>query len=86
VPIIVASYAVGAFFMGRPLRIPPKGVELLKNPHLLTADYYRLVFVQSWYLVKPFALGGILLSVVCSLIAYPLTLRALRAYRGRKAH
>jgi len=85
VPIIVASYAVGAFFMGRPLRIPPEGVELLKNPHLLTADYYRLIFVQSWYLVKPFALGGILLSVVCSLIAYPLTLRALRAYRGRKA-
>jgi uncharacterized protein (DUF2062 family) len=85
VPIIVASYAVGAFFMGRPLRIPPEGIELLKNPHLLTASYYRLIFVQSWYLVKPFALGGILLSVVCSLIAYPLTLRALRAYRGRKA-
>jgi uncharacterized protein (DUF2062 family) len=85
VPIIVASYAVGAFFMGRPLRIPPEGIELLKNPHLLTADYYRLIFVQSWYLVKPFALGGIVLSVVCSLIAYPLTLRALRAYRGRKA-
>ena len=85
VPIIVASYAVGAFFMGRPLRIPPEGIELLKNPHLLTASYYRLIFVQSWYLVKPFALGGILLSVVCSLIAYPLTLRTLRAYRGRKA-
>lgn len=85
VPIIVASYAVGAFFMGRPQRIPPEGIELLKHPHLLTADYYRLIFVQSWYLVKPFALGGILLSVVCSLIAYPLTLRALRAYRGRKA-
>ena len=85
VPIIVASYAVGAFFMGRPLRIPPEGIELLKNPHLLTADYYRLIFVQSWYLVKPFAMGGIVLSVICSVIAYPLTLRALRAYRGRKA-
>jgi uncharacterized protein (DUF2062 family) len=85
VPIILASYAVGAFFMGRPLWIPPEGIELLKNPHLLTASYYRLIFVQSWYLVKPFALGGILLSVVCSLIAYPLTLRTLRAYRGRKA-
>ncbi|HJX90727.1 MAG TPA: DUF2062 domain-containing protein [Pyrinomonadaceae bacterium] len=85
VPIIVASYAVGAFLMGRPLKIPSEGIELLKNPHLLTADYYRLIFVQSWYLVEPFALGGIVLSVVCSLIAYPLTLRALRAYRGRKA-
>jgi uncharacterized protein (DUF2062 family) len=85
VPIIIASYAVGAFFMGRALRIPPEGIELIKDPHLLTADYYRRIFVQSWFLVEPFALGGIVLSVVCSLIAYPLTLRTLRAYRGRKA-
>jgi uncharacterized protein (DUF2062 family) len=85
VPIIIASYAVGAFFMGRALRIPPEGIVLIKDPHLLTADYYRRIFVQSWYLVEPFALGGIVLSVVCSLIAYPLTLRTLRAYRGRKA-
>lgn len=85
VPIIIASYAVGAFLMGRPLKIPSEGIELLKHPHLLTADYYRQIFVRSWYLVEPFALGGILLSVVCSLITYPLTLRALRAYRGRKA-
>jgi len=41
--------------------------------------------VQSWYLVEPFAVGGMILSVVCSLIAYPLTLRALRAYRDRRA-
>jgi uncharacterized protein (DUF2062 family) len=85
VPIIIASYAVGAFLMGRPLKIPSEGIELLKHPHLLTTDYYRQIFMRSWYLVEPFALGGILLSVVCSLIAYPLTLRTLRAYRGRKA-
>ena len=85
VPIIVASYAVGAFSMGRPLRIPPDGVELLKNPHLLTGEYYRRLFVQSLSIVVPFALGGMVLSVVCSLIAYPLTLRALRAVRDRKA-
>jgi len=84
VPIIVASYAVGAFFMGRPLRIPPEGVELLKNPHLLTGEYYRRLFVQSLSIVVPFALGGMVLSVVCSLIAYPLTLRALRTVRNRK--
>jgi len=76
---------VGAFFMGRPLRIPPEGVELLKNPHLLTGEYYRRLFVQSLSIVVPFALGGMVLSVVCSLIAYPLTLRALRAVRDRKA-
>jgi len=85
VPIIIASYAVGAVLLGRPWRIPPEGVELLKHPHLLTADYYRRLYVQSWYVVEPFALGGMVLSVVCSVIAYPLTLRALRAYGRRKA-
>jgi uncharacterized protein (DUF2062 family) len=85
VPIIVASYAVGALFLGRPLKIPPEGVELLKNPHLLTKDYYRQIFVQSFYIVEPFALGGMVLSVVCSALAYPLTLRALRRVRRDKA-
>jgi uncharacterized protein len=84
VPIIVASYAVGAFFLGRPLKIPAEGVELLKNPHPLTGSYYRQIFVQSWYIVWPFSIGGMILSVVCSVLAYPLTLRALRAYRARK--
>ena len=85
VPIIVASYGVGAVVMGRPWKIPPEGIEILKHPHIFSADYYRQIFVQSWYLVEPFAVGGMILSVVCSLIAYPLTLRALRAYRDRRA-
>ena len=84
VPIIIASYAVGALLMGRPMRIPDEGVELLKNPHLLTGEYYRRLFVQSVDILEPFALGGMILSVVCSLIAYPLTLRALRRVRGGK--
>jgi len=87
VPIIVASYAVGAFILGRPLTIPAEGVELLKNPHLSTGDYYRRLFVQSWNdVVWPFSVGGMVLSVICSLLAYPLTLRTLRAYHRRKAH
>jgi uncharacterized protein (DUF2062 family) len=85
VPIIIASYAVGAFLMGRPWKIPAEGVELLKSPHLLTGDYYRKLFVQSFPIVVPFAVGGLVLSVVCSVIAYPLTLRALRVVRSRKA-
>ena len=44
VPIIIASYAIGAFILGRPLRIPAAGVELLRHPHLLTGDYYRQAF------------------------------------------
>jgi uncharacterized protein (DUF2062 family) len=87
VPIIIISYAVGAFILGRPLTIPDEGVELLKNPQLFSRDYYRRLFVQSWnHIVWPFAIGGMILSVVCSVLAYPLTLRALRAYRAVKDH
>lgn len=84
VPIIIASYGVGAFLMGRPVGIPAEGIDLLKNPAIFSGEYYRRIFAQSWYIVEPFAVGGIVLSVVCSLLSYPLTLRALRAYRRRK--
>jgi len=85
VPIIIASYAVGAFVLGRPLHIPDEGIELLKNPHLFSRDYYRRLFVQSWNnIVWPFSVGGMILSVVCSLVAYPLTLWALRKHRLRR--
>jgi len=85
VPIIVASYAIGAFFLGRPLRIAPAGIELLKSPHLLTADYYRQLFLEGWQIVWPFSIGGLVLSVVCSLIAYPVTSSLLRAHRRSQA-
>jgi uncharacterized protein (DUF2062 family) len=79
VPIIIISYAAGAFLLGLPLRIPQEGIDLLRDPHIFTGSYYRRLFFQSWYVVKPFMLGGTVLSVVCSVIAYPLTLRVLRA-------
>jgi uncharacterized protein len=85
VPIIIVSYAIGALIMGRPLSIPEEGVRLLKNPDIFSGDYYRQVFVQSWYLVEPFAVGATVLSVVCSLLAYPITLKMLRLYRNRGA-
>ena len=84
VPIIIASYAIGALLLGQPLRMPREGIELLKDPHPLTVEYYRELFGHSWYVIKPFALGASVLSVVCSLAAYPLTLSALRANRRRK--
>jgi len=84
VPIIVASYGVGAFILGRPLHIPQAGVELLKDPEIFSGEYYRRLASQSRYIVEPFAVGGMVLSVVCSAIAYPLTLRALRLYRTRR--
>jgi uncharacterized protein len=84
VPIIIASYAAGAFILGLPLRIPDEGLELLKHPRLFSGDYYKLLFMQGWNIVWPFSVGGMMLSVVCSLVSYPLTLRALRAYQVRK--
>lgn len=87
VPIIIVSYAIGAFILGRPLSIPEEGLELLKNPHLFSSDYYQRLFVESWNnIVWPFSVGGMALSVVCSLLAYPLTLRMLRAYHRHKDH
>jgi uncharacterized protein (DUF2062 family) len=84
VPIIIASYAIGALIIGRPLRIPAAGIELLKNPHLLTGEYYRKLFRESWDIVWPFTIGGMVLSVVCSLVAYPVTSSLLRAHRRSK--
>lgn len=84
VPIIIASYAIGAFILGRPLRIPAEGIELLQNPHPLTGDYYRKLFRESWNIVWPFTIGATFLSVVCSLIAYPVTSWLLRKHRLRR--
>jgi uncharacterized protein (DUF2062 family) len=85
VPIILASYAVGAFLLGRPVALPAGGLELLLEPHLLTAAYWHSLFAQFSNLLAPFALGGMLLSVVCSLAAYPVTLKLLRANQRRKS-
>jgi uncharacterized protein (DUF2062 family) len=79
VPIIIASYAVGAFLLGRPISLPREALELLRDPHLFTRDYWRQLFAHTWDVLLPFSLGGLSLSVVCSLIAYPVTLRLLRA-------
>jgi uncharacterized protein (DUF2062 family) len=86
VPIILASYAVGALLLGRPLALPPEGMRLLREPHLLTGDYWRTLFYHSGDVLLPFALGGMMLSVICSLAAYPLTLRLLKrkAEGGRR--
>lgn len=84
-PIIVASYSVGAFLLGRPVRLPAGGLELLSEPHLLAADYWRELFARAREVFVPFATGGAVLSVVCSLAAYPVTLRLLRANQRRKS-
>ena len=84
VPIIAASYAVGALVMGRPLSLPEGALDLLSHPRLLTASYWRQLFDHLWEVVVPFSVGATLLSVVCSLAAYPVTLKLLRANARRK--
>jgi len=79
VPIILASYAMGALLMGKPLGLPPESMELLKSPHLLTGEWWGKLFRSGGNVLVPFFIGGMVLSVVCSAIAYPLTLRFLRA-------
>jgi uncharacterized protein (DUF2062 family) len=78
VPIVLASYAVGALLLGRPLALPAESRELLTHPHLLTGEWWSQLFMRSWDLALPFAIGGLSLSIICSLAAYPLTLRFLR--------
>lgn len=85
VPIIIASYGVGAFVLGRPLALPEEGLRLLREPHLTDSAYWRALWAGWSELLLPFALGGTLLSVVCSLAAYPVTLRFLRARRSGRA-
>jgi uncharacterized protein (DUF2062 family) len=84
VPIILASYAVGAFLTGQPLAPPAEGMELLKHPRLLTGDWWQQLSKQGSTVLFPFVIGGMVLSVVCSLAAYPLTLRFLRSRRKAK--
>src|SRR5688500_5609245 len=47
VPIILASYWVGAFLLGLPTSLPAEGLELLRAPHLLTASYWSALFA-AW--------------------------------------
>jgi uncharacterized protein (DUF2062 family) len=84
VPIILASYAMGALLLGRPLGLPPESIELLRSPHLLTGDWWGKLFHSGGNVLAPFLIGGMTLSVICSLLAYPLTLRFLRARKRKK--
>jgi uncharacterized protein len=84
VPIIIVSYALGALLMGRPVKLSDEGMLLLTHPRIFSGDYYHQLVNEAWAVVVPFSIGGMLLSVICSLVAYPLTLRALRAANRRR--
>ncbi len=85
VPIIFLSYGVGALCLGRPMQLPREGLALLGEPHLLTGAYWHELMGHSRDILLPFTIGGLILSVVCSLVAYPVTLRLLRASKELQA-
>jgi uncharacterized protein (DUF2062 family) len=81
VPIVLLSYAIGAFALGRPLKPPQEGLELLTSPRVTDGNYWRQLWTRSGDVLWPFAIGGMALSVVCSAVAYPVTLKILRSRR-----
>lgn len=84
VPIIIASYGLGALLLGRPFGVADEGLELLKHPRIFSGAYWGQLFGQSRELLLPYALGGMVLSVVCSAASYPLTLYFLRWRRAAR--
>ncbi|HEX5708861.1 MAG TPA: DUF2062 domain-containing protein [Pyrinomonadaceae bacterium] len=85
VPITVVSYALGAFVTGRPLALPAEGLELLSRPRPFHSSYWGALGAHAWDVVVPFSVGASILSVVCSLATYPVTLHLLRARMRRRA-
>jgi uncharacterized protein (DUF2062 family) len=77
-PIVVASWAIGRFFIDAPI------VELpAVSLSALATSQFWLALGGQWRQLLPFALGATILSVVSAAISYPLMLYCLRAYRRK---
>lgn len=77
-PIIVASWAIGRLLIGS----PPIELPQISASAMATAGFWQMLASQ-WRQLLPFAIGGMILSIAAALMAYPLMLFALRAYRRR---
>lgn len=77
-PIIVASWAIGRLIIGA----PPVELPQVTISAMATAGFWQMLASQ-WRQLLPFAVGGMILSVVGALISYPLMLFALKAYRRK---
>ena len=84
VPIIVVSYELGALLLGHSAPVPAAGLELVRHPRILSNSYWRLLMTEGRDLLLPYALGGTVLSVVCSAASYPVTLKILRWRRAAR--
>ncbi|MEP7337667.1 MAG: DUF2062 domain-containing protein [Acidobacteriota bacterium] len=79
-PIIAASWAIGKWFVAS----PPIELPDFTFGALMTAIFWEQITAQ-WRQLLPFAVGATILSIVCSLVSYPLMLYVLRSYRRKNS-
>ena len=58
--------------------------QLGKGKGFLTSEFWTQI-VSQWGLLVSFLTGSLILALLFSLIAYPLSLRGIRFYRSQKA-
>ena len=80
-PWVLIPYYALATWVGVQITGMPGGVELSKYglSDILTQDFWLWAFAQ-WRLLIPAILGSTLLSVVFALVAYPLSVYAVRRF------
>jgi len=79
-PIVAASWAIGRWF----IETPPIILPHFTFGALVTASFWQQVTMQ-WRQLLPFAVGATIISILCSLVSYPLMLYVLRSYRRKRA-
>lgn len=77
-PVVGASWAIGKWFVATPPIVLPH----FSISALTSAAFWQQVGSQ-WQQLLPFAIGATILSIVCSLVSYPLMLYVLRSYRRK---
>ncbi|MDX2040557.1 MAG: DUF2062 domain-containing protein [Acidobacteriota bacterium] len=77
-PAIAASWGIGNLIIGSPqVELPTVTLGAL-----VTSAFWQSL-VSQWRQLLPYAVGAMILAIVCSLISYPLMLFAIRAYRRK---
>lgn len=77
-PVIAASWAIGRVFV----ETPPVKLPHFTFSALASTDFWQQIGSQ-WQQLVPFAIGSCIISIICSLVSYPLMLYVLRAYRRK---
>jgi len=77
-PSVAASWGIGRMFIGSPpIKLPQTTFQTV-----MTAGFWQALASQ-WQQLLPFAVGSIILSIICSSTGYLLMLYLLRAYRRK---